>query len=102
MSLRRIKFAHGHLRDAVVMRGKMCSAEAEHAFLLVPLEQNDIERRDCIRRPFAVLTARLEDAAARAAQGQGWKPLSNARTIFSRFVSTLSTPHGVRHFHPSL
>ena len=39
MSLRRIKFAHGHFRDAAVMRGKMRSAEAEHALLLVPIER---------------------------------------------------------------
>ncbi|WP_339706479.1 hypothetical protein [uncultured Sphingosinicella sp.] len=32
---------------------------------------HDIERRDCIRRLFAVLTARLEDAAMLAAEGQG-------------------------------
>lgn len=32
---------------------------------------HDIERRDCIRRLFAVLTARLEDAATLAAEGQG-------------------------------
>jgi hypothetical protein len=34
-------------------------------------ERRDTERRNCIRRLFAVLTARLEDAAALAADGQG-------------------------------
>lgn len=34
-------------------------------------DEHDIERRDCIRRLFAVLTATLEDAATLAAEGQG-------------------------------
>jgi len=34
-------------------------------------DEHDIERRDGIRRLFAVLTARLEDAATLAAEGQG-------------------------------
>lgn len=38
---------------------------------------NDIERRDCIRRLFAVLTAKLEDAAALAAEGQGRRVLTD-------------------------
>jgi len=32
---------------------------------------HDIERRDCIRRLFVVLTARLEDAATLGVEGQG-------------------------------
>lgn len=34
-------------------------------------DKRDIERRDCVRRLFAVLTGRLEDAATLAAEGQG-------------------------------
>lgn len=34
-------------------------------------EEHDIERQDCIRRLFAVLTARLEDAATLGVEGQG-------------------------------
>jgi hypothetical protein len=34
-------------------------------------ERRNIERRNCIRRLFAILTARLEDAATLAAEGQG-------------------------------
>lgn len=40
--------------------------------LRVPMdERRNIERRNCIRRLFAILTARLEDAATLAAEGQG-------------------------------
>lgn len=40
--------------------------------LRVPMdERRDTERRNCIRRLFAVLTAKLEDAATLAADGQG-------------------------------
>lgn len=40
--------------------------------LRVPMQdEHDIERRDCIRRLFAVLTARLEDAATLGVEGQG-------------------------------
>lgn len=41
---------------------------------------HDIERRDCIRRLFAVLTARLEDAATLAAEGQGREVSAEAST----------------------
>ena len=34
-------------------------------------DEHESERRDCIRRLVAVLTARLEDAATLAADGQG-------------------------------
>jgi hypothetical protein len=40
--------------------------------LRVPMQGgHDIERRDCVCRLFAVLTARLEDVATLAAEGQG-------------------------------
>jgi len=41
-------------------------------------DEHDIERRDCICRLFAVLTARLEDAATLAAEGQGRKVSAEA------------------------
>lgn len=40
--------------------------------LRVPMDDgHDIERRNCARRLFAVLTARLEDAVTLAVEGQG-------------------------------
>jgi hypothetical protein len=40
--------------------------------LRVPMdERRNIERRNCVRRLFAVLTARIEDAATLSVEGQG-------------------------------
>lgn len=40
--------------------------------LRVPMDDgHDMERRNCVRRLFAVLTARLEDAATLSVEGQG-------------------------------
>jgi len=49
------------------------------------------ERRDCIRRLFAVLTARLEDAATLAAEGQARTVTREAAAELAAKVQEIST-----------
>lgn len=53
-------------------------------------DEHDIERRDCIRRLFAVLTARLEDAATLAAEGQGREVSAEASVELSAQIQEIA------------
>lgn len=60
--------------------------------LRVPMdERRDIERRNCARRLFAVLTARLEDAATLAAEGQGRDVVAETSTQLAEEINEIAS-----------
>ncbi len=53
-------------------------------------ERCDTERRNCVRRLFAVLTAKLEDVATLAAEGQGRDVPAETSTQLAAEISEIA------------
>lgn len=52
---------------------------------------HDIERRNCVRRLFAVLTARIEDAATLSVEGQGRDVPAEASTQLAAEIQEIAS-----------